>query len=71
MKAEDALLVRPYRNEDPRDPNDFEKLVRRFMRVVAQSGIMRQVRLKEAFEPTSVKRRRKRMAAATRRRRKR
>lgn len=68
MRTEAALLVRPLRGENPRDDKDFEKLIRRFMRMVAQSGIMREVRIRQYFEPASVKRRRKRMAAATRRR---
>jgi len=67
FNQEGALLVRPHKGENPLDNNDFEKIVRRFMRVVAQSGIMREVRLKQAFEPASVKRRRKRTAARKRR----
>ena len=67
MKTEGGLLVRPRKGEDPRNANDFEKLVRRFTRAVAQSGILREVRRKEAFEPASVKRRRKQIAARTRR----
>ena len=69
MKPEDALLARPYRGEDMLDDKDFDKVVRRFMRMVAQAGIMREVRRREAFEPASVKRRRKQAEARTRRRR--
>ena len=59
MKPEDSLLVRPLKGEDPRNPDDFEKLIRRFTHVVAQAGIVRTYRRHEAFEPASVKRRRK------------
>ena len=68
VAREDALRICPIKGENPLDNDDFEKLIQRFNKTVAISGILREVKSRRFFEPASVRRRRKHLDEVRRRR---